>query len=356
MAAWRRLGDLEPFRLKLLNGLRDRGYAEEFADRLFRQITGFSEYGFPESHAASFALLAYASAWLKCHAPAHFTAALINSLPMGFYAPAQLIRDARDHGVIVQPVDVTISHWDCSLEEIELGVAAIRLGMRLVAGLSQAGVERLIHARALAAFTDPQDLALRARLTKADLDALAAANALATLSGNRHQAAWALAGVETDLPLFANVPIVEGTPLLPVPTEGQNIVADYNSVGLTLRRHPLALLRERMLRHRLASAADLHRAPTEARVATAGLVLIRQSPGTARNTTFITLEDETGQINLIVWNTIAQQYRQPFLQARLLEVHGKIQHESGVTHLIADRLVDRTAWLGSLRADSRDFH
>jgi error-prone DNA polymerase len=355
MAAWKRHGDLEPFRIKLMQGLRDRGYAQEFADRLFRQIQGFSEYGFPESHAASFALLAYASSWLKCHAPAAFTAALINSQPMGFYAPAQLVRDAREHGVEVRPVDVLVSDWDCTLEGNVRHAPVLRLGLRLVKGLSRAGVQRLMAARSARPFTDAQDLAHRAELGSRDLAALGAANALLRLSGNRHQAAWTLAGVDTELPLLAQAAAAEGTPLLRVPTEGQNITSDYQTVGLTLGRHPLALLRERFVNRELKTAAQLRDTANGARVGTIGLVLLRQSPGTAKNTTFITLEDETGQLNLIVWAGTAQKYRRPFLEAQLLEIHGTLQHHSDVMHVVVEQMVDRSAWLGALRVNSRDF-
>jgi error-prone DNA polymerase len=355
MAAWKRHGDLEPFRIKLMEGLRARGYAQEFADRLFRQIQGFSEYGFPESHAASFALLAYASSWLKCHAPAAFTAALINSQPMGFYAPAQLVRDAREHGVEVRPVDVLVSDWDCTLEGEVRQAPVLRLGLRLVKGLSRAGAQRLMAARSARSFTDAQDLAHRAELGSRDLAALGAANALLRLSGNRHQAAWTLAGVDTELPLLAQAAAREGTPLLRVPTEGQNITSDYQTVGLTLGRHPLALLRERFVNRELLTAAQLRDTANAARVGTIGLVLLRQSPGTAKNTTFITLEDETGQLNLIVWAGTAQKYRRPFLEAQLLEIHGTLQHHSDVMHVVVEQMVDRSAWLGALRVNSRDF-
>lgn len=355
MAAWRKEGNLGPFRDKLLNGLRVRGYPEEFAERLFRQIEGFGEYGFPESHAASFALLAYASAWLKCHAPAEFTAALINSLPMGFYAPAQLVRDARDHGVEVRAVDVIVSEWDCTLEPDQLQRPALRLGLRLIGGFSKTAAERLVAARQAKSFSDPHDLALRAQLNRGDLEALAGANALATLTGNRHQAAWALAGIDTALPLFQKAPLAEATPLLSVPTEGQNIIADYRSVGLSLRRHPLALLRERFLHRRILTARELRQCPSDTHVRVAGLVLMRQSPGTAHNTTFITLEDETGIVNLIVFSSVSECYRTPFLESRLLEVGGKLQHEKGVMHIIAHDLVDRSYWMGSLRAPTRNF-
>jgi error-prone DNA polymerase len=355
MAAWKRHGDLEPFRIKLMQGLRERGYQQEFADRLFRQIQGFSEYGFPESHAASFALLAYASSWLKCHAPAAFTAALINSQPMGFYAPAQLVRDAREHGVEVRPVDVLSSDWDCTLEGDLRRAPSLRLGLRLVKGLSQIAAQRLMATRSERSFTDARDLALRARLNPKDLEALGAANALVRLTGNRHQAAWVLAGIDIELPLLADAAPREGTPLLPLPTEGQNIVSDYQSIGLTLGRHPLALLRDRFLRRQVLTAAELRNSPDAMRVRTAGLVLIRQSPGTAKNTTFITLEDETGQMNLIVWAGTAQKYRRPFLESQLLEVRGTLQHHSKVMHVVVEEMIDRSAWLGALRVNARDF-
>ena len=356
MAAWRQAGDLAPFREKLFEGLLTRGYAEEFADRLFRQIQGFGEYGFPESHAASFALLAYATAWLKCHCPAAFTAALINSQPMGFYAPAQLIRDARRHGVTVLPIDVCASDVDCTLSPASDGAPSLRLGLRLVRGLSAAGAERVQHARRERALLSAGDLAHRAELKTSDLEALAAANALATLSGNRHHTAWELAGLEQTEDLLARAAAAEGTPLLPVPSEGQNIAADYRSTGLTLRRHPLALLRDRFLRRHVSTAEQLKAAPTGSRITAAGLVLLRQSPGTANNTTFMTLEDESGEVNVIVWQNVAARFRVPFLQSHLLEVTGKVQHESGVTHLIAESLRDRSSWLGQLQISARNFH
>lgn len=356
MAAWKRTGNLGGFRQKLLDGLRERGYPAAFADRLYRQIQGFGEYGFPESHAASFALIAYVTSWLKCHAPAEYTAALINSQPMGFYAPAQLVRDARRHGVLVHPADVTVSDWDCTLEGPDPQAAELRLGLRLVKGLSRAGAERLMQARRERAFTDPQDLALRAGLNRMNLDALAAANALSSLAGTRHQAAWALAGVDVELPLFENTPLAEATPLLPAPTEGQNIVADYRSLGLTLRRHPVALLRDRLLKRKTLTAEQLKTAPTGRPVRYTGIVNVRQSPGTANNTTFMTLEDETGEMNVIVWSRVAQEYRTAFLSAQLLEVRGELQRENGVMHLIAKELVDRSAWLGQLQIPARNFH
>ena len=239
----------------------------------------------------------------------------------------------------MRPVDVTVSEWDCTLEPDAAGKPALRLGFRLVRGLSETGAQRLVAARATAAFSNPQDLAVRAQLNQRDLEALAAANALAALTGNRHQAAWSLAGVDLESPLFVGSPIQEATPMLRTPTEGQNISADYMSVGLTLRRHPIALLRERFQRRQIRSAQQLSTLETQRHVRVAGLVLVRQSPGTAHNTTFMTLEDETGVVNVIVWSSIADKYRRAFLQAQLLEVGGQLQHEKGVMHVIAEDLV-----------------
>ena len=377
MGAWKRSGGIGHFRDKLLGGMAARGYSRDFAERIYKQMLGFGDYGFPEAHAASFALLVYDSAWLKCHEPAAFTAALLNSQPMGFYAPAQLVRDAGAHGVEVRPVDACASEWDCTLEPSPGAQPALRLGLRLVQGLSRAGVARLLSARAARAFIDVQDLARRAGLDRADLEALAAAGAFAALSGNRHVAFWDVAGVERPLPLeqgggsAAARPSGQGTPparperpfgaeaarpLLLAPTEGQNIVADYASVGLTLGRHPLALLRAALGKLGVRTAGDIGALADGRTARTAGIVLMRQRPVAAGGVTFVTLEDETGQVNVIVWERIAQAHREALLSARLLEVEGRLQREEGVTHLIARRLIDRTALLGALLTRSRDFH
>ena len=361
MGAWKRSGGIEHFREKLIGGMRARGYAEEFAQRLYQQMLGFGEYGFPESHSASFALLAYDSAWLKCHEPAAFAAALLNSQPMGFYAPAQLVRDARTHGVEVRPVDVCVSVWDCTLERREDGEPVLRLGLRLVKSLSQSGADRLIEARRQQPFASVQDLAVRAALDRGDLEALAAAGAFASLSGNRHLAFWEVAGTERPLPLeeaLVDAPqeTHEPTPLLRTPTEGERIVADYASVGLTLGRHPLALLRDSLRSKQLVSARDLEGMAHGKPVRTAGIVLMRQRPGTASGVTFLTLEDETGQVNIIVWERVGDEYRGPLVESRLLEVHGELQRQEGVMHVVARRLLDRTPLLGQLVTRSRDFH
>jgi len=359
MGAWKRTGGLDPFRERLLEGMRAKGYPREFAQRIYQQMLGFGEYGFPQSHAMSFALLVYDSAWLKCHEPAAFTCALLNSQPMGFYAPAQLVRDARAHGVEVRAVDVCVSSWDSMLERREDGSPALRLGLRLVKSLSEAGAERLIDARRRQPFASVQDLARRATLDRGDLEALAAAGAFAALCGNRHLAFWEVAGTERALPLGpadVGAEATEGRPLLPAPTEGQGIVADYASLGLTLGRHPLALLRRRLRASALVSAAELKRLGDRVRVRTAGIVLMRQRPATASGVTFLTLEDESGQVNVIVWERLGREQRAALLESRLLEVHGELQQQEGVSHLIAHRLIDRTVLLGELLTRSRDFH
>ena len=356
MAAWKRKGGLGHFEERLIRGMRERGYAEEFAKQIFRQILGFGEYGFPESHAASFALLVYVSAWLKRHEPAAFVAALINSQPMGFYAPSQLVQDARRHGVEVRPVDALASDWDCTLESAADGALALRLGLRLARGLTEAAGRRLMEARARERFADVQALAARARLDRRELGCIAAAGALESLAGNRHRAAWNVAGVEAPLALLPEPRIAEGIPLLRVPREGEDVVADYAHTGLTLRRHPVALLRERLAARGIVTAAGLRELPDGATVRTAGLVITRQRPGSAQGVTFVTLEDETGSINLIVWRDVAERQRRALVGSRLMGVAGELQLQGEVLHVIARRIVDLSGWLGALVAPSRDFH
>ena len=360
MAAWRRKGGLEPFEKRLIEGMQARGYSKQFAQQIFRQIQGFGEYGFPESHAASFALLVYVSAWLKYYEPAAFTCALLNSQPMGFYAPAQLVQDARRHGVDVRPVDVRVSDWDCALEPFarknQKEVRALRLGLRMIKELSRAGAQRLVTTRNQVLFANVEDLSRRTLLSRRDLDALAAAGALAGLAGNRHQARWQVLGVEPPLAVLPDAPILEGLPLLRPPTEGENIVADYKSLGFTLGRHPLSLLRNRLDRLHMFTAAELWGLPHGHCVHTAGLVITRQRPGTATGVVFLTLEDETGPFNVVVWGNLAEKQRQAVLGSRLLGVTGEIQREGDVLHVIASHLQDHSAWLGQLVTPSRDFH
>ena len=357
MATWKRNGGIQNFRQDLIDGMRARGYEEAFAERIFNQILGFGEYGFPESHSASFALLAYISSWLKCHEPAAFTAALLNSQPMGFYAPAQLVQDAVRHGVEMRPADVQHSDWDCTLEATPQNrTPTLRLGLRMVKGLSADAGARVIDARAAGVFADVTDLSRRAALDHGDVKALSRAGALKTLVGNRHQANWSALGVERPVAVIAEARIAEATPLLRKPSEGEDVIADYAHLGLTLGRHPLALLRPRLNELRFVSAAALGQMRHGDRIRTAGLVITRQRPGTATGVVFVTLEDETGVINLIVWSSLVETQRRELLNARLLGVDGEVQREGEVIHVIAKRLEDHTALLGRLATQSRDFH
>ena len=362
MAAWKRRGGLGHFEQRLIDGMRARGYDESFARQIFSQIQGFGEYGFPESHAASFALLVYSSAWLKCHEPAAFTCALINSQPMGFYAPAQLVRDARDHGVEVRPISVCSSHWDCTLERRAQRAKddtdeepALRLGLRLVKGLNEEAALRIVAARVQAEVASVQDLTLRANLARRELEALADAGALRELSGNRHLTFWQVAGSEQELPLAPVPRAAEGTPLLAPPTEGQNIAADYRTQGLTLGRHPLALLRADLSATHIVTSADLRDLPHGRVVRVAGIVTARQRPQSAGGVMFITLEDETGCMNLIVWERVWSRARRVASGARLLEAAGMLQKEGLVTHVVAQKLFDRSSMLGTIVTQSRDF-
>ena len=356
MAAWKRRGGLGPFEDKLINGMRERGYDEGFARQIFRQIEGFGEYGFPESHSASFALLVYVSCWLKCHTPAAFTCALLNSQPMGFYSASQLVQDVRRHGVDVRAVEVNDSAWDCTLETDEEGAAVLRLGLRMVKVLSEAAGQRIVAERVNGAYEKVQNLSERAHLDRRELGVLATSGALRALSGDRHKARWAVAGTEKPLPLFQSMERYEAAPLLKKPTEGQNIVADYQSTGLTLERHPMCLLRRYLDRYHYAAAGQLSGMSNGQRINVAGLVITKQRPGTASGVTFVTLEDETGQINLIVWKKIAEEYRSALLNARLLGIAGELQIEGKVIHVIARQLFDHSEMLGGLSTHSRDFH
>lgn len=357
MAAWRRKGGLEVFERRLIEGMAERGYAREFAQSIFQQILGFGEYGFPESHAASFALLVYVSAWIKRYHPAAFLCALLNSQPMGFYAPSQLIQDARRHGVEVLPPEVTSSNWDCMLAPGEgtTDQPAARLGLRMIAGLSQDNAERIVTARGQGAFTDVDELAHRAALDQRALKLLAAAGALAQLAGHRHQACWQ-AAVKRPVGLLCGAPVDEARIELDPPVEGEDLLADYASLGFTLGRHPLALIRPQLARRRFLTAAALSAAADRALARTAGLVTCRQRPGTASGVVFVTLEDETGVANVIVHGDLVERQRRELLGARLLGVYGQLQREGPVVHLVAKRLVDHSMLLGALAARSRDFH
>jgi error-prone DNA polymerase len=390
MAAWKRRGGLSPFHQRLVGRMVEKGYTREYAERIFKQIEGFGEYGFPESHAAGFALLAYVSSWIKCHHPDAFLCGLLNAQPMGFYAPAQLVRDAREHGVEVRPVDVRVSAWESTLEAAGTAAALrpVRLGLDRINGLAEASGERIVAARAEAPFTGTEDLARRGRLDAHDLAALAHADALRGLlgelplacgsspregevagqgsdpaagPGHRHQAAWAVAGIDTrPTELLRATRTGEAPALLAAPSEGENTLADYRALGLTLNRHPLALLRSRLAAEfKVEPAARLRTFPNGRLARASGLVTHRQRPETAKGTVFVTLEDETGAVNVIVWPRVADAQRKPLLGATLLTVYGQWQRqgegEAAVMHLVAARMIDHTALLNGLVSRSRNF-
>ncbi|MBD1391339.1 error-prone DNA polymerase [Neiella sp. HB171785] len=360
MASWKRNGKLAKFEHKLRTGMAANGYSTSFADRIFKQILGFGEYGFPESHSASFALLAYVSAWLKRHYPAAFCCALLNSQPMGFYSPSQLLQDVRRHGVTVLPVDINQSDWDHQLVADDNQQAAIRLGMRLIKGLSKQLAERICHHRPSQGFSSLLELQQRCAMPRHEQQALAAAGALNPLTGDRYQAHWQVAAQANDTPLFANIEQTVAEPesanYLSIPSEVDNLLQDYRHLGVSLGRHPMTLLREQQLFKRTISAAQLPQFSHGELVRVAGLVVGRQRPGTASGVTFVTLEDDTGNINVVVWLNTAREQRKPFLQAKLLEVHGILEREESVIHIVAGRLIDRTSALEQLAVHSRDFH
>ena len=373
MAAWKRKGGLGPFREKLIGRMVAKKYELAYAEAIFRQIEGFGEYGFPESHAASFALLVYDSAWIKRHHPDAFLAALLNSLPMGFYAAPQLVRDARAHGVTVRPVDITISDWDSTLEPqapheaapacaeraIPGGQCAVRLGLNRVGGLGEDEGLRIMAARSQAPFASVEDLARRAELDAQSLQCLAASDALSGLAGDRRDAVWAVAGVDTRAtPLLkATRTIEDAEPEFEALTLGDAVLADYRALGLSLKGHPLALLRPALAPFKVQQAALLNAEYRPGQLARAsGLVTHRQQPGTAKGVVFVTLEDETGTVNVIVWPAVAAAQRKPLLGASLLTVYGVWQREGQVRHLIAKTLVDHSTMLQGLVTRSRDFH
>jgi error-prone DNA polymerase len=357
MAAWKRKGDIEKYQKKIVEGMVRNKYDKDFAEAICQQIQGFGEYGFPESHAASFALLTYASSWVKCHEPAAFLCALLNSQPLGFYGPSQLVQDARRHGVIVRPADVAISCWDSALEEAAgaRGQPAVRLGFSVLRGMRPDSAERIEQARAVRPFASVADLARRADLDRHDLQVLAGANALEGLSGNRRQALWEAAGAVPDKDLLRPTEPDEETPQLRPPSEGDDIVGDYRAQGLTLRRHPLALLRATLLEHRFMPASTLNTYRNGQLARGCGIVTVRQRPGTAKGVLFMTIEDETGNVNVIVWPSLVEQQRKEVLGAQLLGVYGVWQQEGIVRHLVAKRLVDMSHLLGNLPTVSRDF-
>ena len=357
MAAWKRTGGVDAFRERLLQGLINNKCPRNFAERVVQQLEGFGEYGFPESHAASFAKLAYVSAWLKCHEPQAFLAALLNSQPMGFYSPSQLVQDARRHQVAVLPVSVNHSKPTAGLENQGPDKPqAVRLGLNQIKGLSQQSTERIFAARNQAAFASVHDVAQRAGLTRRDTDLLARANALSELAGHRHQAAWQAAtprfqGLLSQAPLYNDKP-----ESLAAPAVGQDVLHDYRSLGLTLGPHPLSLLRSRLASRRFLTSDQLASCPDRRLVRACGLVTGRQRPQTAKGTVFVTLEDETGQVNVIVHARLAYYQSAELVHPRLMGVYGVWQRQQGICHLLASRLVNLDPLLGELPLRSRDFH
>jgi len=355
MATFRKTGKIHGFQTKMVEGMVGRGYSRAFAERCFHQIEGFGEYGFPESHAASFALLVYVSAWLKCHHPEVFAAALLNSQPMGFYAPAQIVRDARDHGVEVRSVDVNRSDWDCTLETSEAPQRlALRLGFRQVKGLREPDMARLVGYRR-DGYADPHALQRRTGLRQATLERLAEADAFGSMTLDRRAGLWAVRGLgEAPLPLFAaaerRVAAPEPSVTLPPSWLGEEVTADYAALRLSLKAHPLALLRKRLAREGIAPHAELSTIRDGRRITIAGIVLVRQRPGSARGVIFTTLEDETGPANVIIWPDIFERFHRIVLASRLLAVTGRLQREGIVIHVIAEQLTDLTHLLAGLGA------
>ena len=359
MAAWKRHGGMEKHRERIMTGMVERGYTAAFAEQLFEQIKGFGSYGFPESHSASFAGIVYASCWLKSHEPAAFACALLNSQPMGFYSASQIVQDAQRHRTRVHPVDVRYSHWDCTLESDPRqtdGSPLIRLGFRQVRGVREDVARRIEAARHVRAFNDIPDLCARAQLDKPHQERLADASALRGLAGHRHRARWATAGVEAQLPLFGNASPEERAIVLPAPSQAENTQADYAHTGLTLGPHPLRQIRARLKAARCTDSKTLRTRPDKSHVRIAGMVTMRQRPQTASGITFVTIEDEHGMVNVVVWRTIAERQRRVLLESQLLVIDGQWEVQDGVCHLIAHHLRDLTHWLGSLDARSRDFH
>jgi error-prone DNA polymerase len=356
MGAWRRTGAIEKFRAKLRDGMRARGIPDDFAARLYEQLRGFGEYGFPESHAASFALLAYVSAWLKCHYPAAFTAALLNSQPMGFYAPAQLVRDAIEHGVSVHPVEVNYSEWDCTLEPACPGPGlALRLGFRLVQGWRDVWAKAIVAARAKRLFHSVRDVARRSQVPRSALARLAAADAFRSLGLDRRSALWQVLALQDEPPLFAHLD--EETPVPPLPrlTLNDQVVADYRTTGLSLKAHPVGLLRPELERLGVVPAVRLAQVAHQRPVRVAGLVLMRQRPATAKGTMFITLEDETGIVNLVIWRSVWERYRRVVVGSTALFVEGIVEHANRVIHVMPKRIDDLSHSLQGLGTRSRDF-
>ena len=361
MAAWKRKGGMGHLKQKMTDGMLSRGYTQAFADSIYEQIKGFGSYGFPESHAASFAILAYGSAWLKFHFPAAFCCALLNSQPMGFYSASQLVQDATKNGVNVLPVDINESDWDCALvynnvagEKRTRESTFLRLGFRVVSGMGEESAKKIVACRGKRHFADIRDLVQRANLDTKVINALTDADAFKSLAGDRIASRWMASGSRiVDLPLAPSAD--EHSPALLTPlTLGQEVIADFRSTGLTLRAHPLKLLRG--LLKGTYRAEDLKTVTSGRHIRVAGLVTCRQRPGTASGVTFVTLEDETGNTNVIVWRDLAEKERRALVASRLMIVHGKLEHQGPITHLVALHMEDASHLLADLMVVSHDFH
>ncbi len=358
MATFRRNGTIHTLKENFIEGMVNNGYEQGFAERCFKQIEGFGDYGFPESHAASFALLVYDSSWVKHYYPEVFAAALLNSQPMGFYAPAQLVRDAREHKVEVRPPDVNASDWDCTLEPGRNNRCALRLGLRQVTGLSEDDVKRMVERRT-EPYRDPADLWRRSGLSKRQIIALARADAFASLGLSRRDVLWAVRGFsDAQLPLLdgpTKVRDLEPAVTLPALTLGEQVVDDYGSISMSLRSHPLELLRPRLSDRGVSSTQVLKDSKNDDLFTLAGLVLVRQRPGTASGVVFVTLEDEHGIANLVVWPKVFDAHRRIVMGSRLLGVRGRIQREKLVIHLVAEQLWDWSTELDSIAEIDEDF-
>jgi len=359
MATFKFTGGVSRFKDKLITGMVERGYDREFAERTFSQLEGFGSYGFPESHAASFALIAYASAWLKCWHPDVFCAALLNAQPMGFYAPAQIVRDAVEHGVEVRPICVNASRWDCTLEPIDDDRFAVRLGMRMTKGLANAHAATIVAARADLPFASVDDLWRRAGVPAIALKQLADADAFRPSLGlERREAVWEVKGLRDEpLPLFAAASareeatvseLAEPEVALRPMTEGSEVVADYGRTGLSLRRHPVAFLRAELARRKIVTCHEAMNARDRRWLEAAGIVLVRQRPGSAKGVMFITIEDESGVANLVIWPKMFERFRRIILGAGMLSIRGRVQREGEVVHLVAYGITDLTADLAGI--------
>jgi len=366
MAAWKRKGGLEVFQQKLINGMLERGHNRDFAERIYEQIKGFGDYGFPESHAASFALLVYFSAWLKCHEPAAFYCGLLNSQPMGFYSPSQLVQDARRHNIEIRPVDIRYSDWESTLETphseemLAPRQPAIRLGLQRIKGLKTETIFRILHARKQHSISDLDDIAQRARLDRGDLARLTEGGAFKGLSGHRYQTHWQARGLLPVAALDVNdntSMVAENSQIyLSPPAEADDLRADYQSLGLTLGKHPLAMLRESGRPFsQCKTAAELTRLNHGQFVQVAGIVTGRQRPSSAAGVLFLTLEDETDNINVVVWRRILEQYRTAIIQGRLLKVKGIVERQGSIIHVIAGQVEDLSHHLDHFSLQSRDF-